>query len=269
MASLLLLPASAVPAVALSSSTASWPTFLPPPEEFSPAESRAIEHAWRTPTLHRSVEGPPAPMRLPSYLELVDTPDVTAAAARHLGLARYEVDVITPDWYRANDHDGAHGVYHVLDRRDGRRVTLSWGQRSGQWLGTVSGSALTIMHFDADGDRTRQRLETYVVIDQAVLARLARALVSVFGHVADRKLTEGFDVSSKVAAWATEHPEEFCPWLAAQPLDESRRARLVTALRECTTRERQSAPVARRFTRALDVERGLPLSPLAPSRGVT
>jgi hypothetical protein len=28
-------------------------------------------------------------------------------------------------WYEADDHEGARGVYHVLARTDGQRVTLS------------------------------------------------------------------------------------------------------------------------------------------------
>jgi hypothetical protein len=103
----------------------------------------------------------------------------------------------------------------VLARRDGLRVTLSWGARRGALLGTIAGSALTVLRFTADGDRTRQRLDTYVVIDNRVAATLARALVALFGHIADQKLARGFEATAKVAAWVSEHPDEFCAWVAA------------------------------------------------------
>ena len=145
------------------------------------------------------------------------TDELVAAAARHLGIGHYDVREIGPDWYAADDHDGSRGVYHMLSRDDHRRVTLSWGARQSALLGTVSGSALTVLTFTAEGDRTLQRLETYVVIDNAVAAGLARALVALFGHIADRKLARGFEMTARVASWAREHPDQFCVWLAAQP----------------------------------------------------
>lgn len=231
--------------LAASVTGAAWPDFLAPPAAYSTTEVATVRRAWLSPTLHRGVEGPPAPMPLASYLALVDAPDVTAAAARHLGLAQYEVRMIGPDRYEADDHDGAHGVYRVIERRDGppvaMRVTLSWGRRRGPLLGTISGSALTVMEFEAHGGQTLQRLDTYVVIDNAVVARLARWLVAVFGHLADAKLAHGFAVSAGVAAWARERPDEFCAWLATQPLDPGRRERLHALLGGCVTGAPQPA----------------------------
>ena len=218
-----------------------WPVFLPPPATYSPAEVSAVQRAWEAPTLHRAVEGPPAPMPLASYLALVDAPDLTAAAARHLGIAQYDVRKIGPDWYEAADDDGAHGVYRVLVREGNRRVTLSWGSRHGALLGTISGSALTVMQFEARGNQTRQRLDTYVVIDNVVAAGLARVLVGAFGHVADRKLVHGFAVTAKVAAWASERPEEFCAWADTQPSDGEQRERLLATLPACADRDGQPA----------------------------
>lgn len=57
-------------------------------------------------------------------------------------------------------------------------------------------------------------------------AGLARTLVAVFGGIADRKLAQGFAVTARVAAWVREHPDAFCTWLAAQPLEDDRRERL-------------------------------------------
>jgi hypothetical protein len=220
-------------ALAATASGAAWPGFLPPPATYSSAEVFTIQRAWGAPTLHREVDGPPAPMPLAAYLVLVDAPELTAAAARHLGIAGYDVHEIAPDWYEADDHDGSRGVYRVLAREAGRRVTLSWGSRRSALLGTISGSALTVLEFSPQDGRTLQRLDTYVVIDNAVAAGLARALVAVFGHVADRKLAHGFEVTAKVAGWASGHPDEFCAWAAAQPADLMRGRRLSATLPPC------------------------------------
>jgi hypothetical protein len=212
-----------------------WPRFLPPPADLAPEIVSSVERVWGDRTLTRTVEGDPAPVPLDLYLALVDAPDVTAAAARHLGLARYEVHVIAPGWYRADDHVGARGLYRVLVREDGRRVILSWGSHSGWVLGTVRGTALSVMDFEALGHRTAPRLTAYVRIDNTVAARLARLLLAAFGGVVDRKLTEGFGVTAKVGEWALEHPAEFCEWMARAPLPPGRRAALGGAS-PCATR---------------------------------
>src|SRR5581483_8514158 len=137
-----------------------------------------------------------------TYLTFVDAPDLTAAAARHLRIAHYDVTMIGPDWYRVDDHSGARGVYHVLARDEGRRVILSWGSHAGRILGTIRGHALSVLDFEARGRETTQRLSAYVLIENAFAARLARLLAPAFGRVIDRKLTEGFRTTAKVAEWA-------------------------------------------------------------------
>jgi hypothetical protein len=187
----------------------------------------SVEQLWLAPTLTRTVEGDPARVPFELYLAFVDEPAVTAAAARHLGLARYEVEAIDGGWYRATDNDGASGVWRVLAREPTRRVVLSRGEHSGRLLGHIGGSALTIIELESHGDRVRPKLTARVYIDNRVAAALARVLIAVFGHLADHKLTEGFRVTAGVAAWAAEQPQEFCAWLAEAPLPATRRARLL------------------------------------------
>lgn len=69
---------------------------------------------------------------------------LAAAAARHLGLAQYEVRRIDAQVYEADDHRGARGGYRVLVRQPGRHVILSWGRHTGGLLGTIRGQALTV-----------------------------------------------------------------------------------------------------------------------------
>src|SRR6266536_950919 len=80
---------------------AAWPPFLPPAASFTRDVAAAVERVWSEPTLSRSVEGAPAAVPVALYMAFVDAPDVTAAAARHLKLAKYEVRV------------GNDGVYAV------------------------------------------------------------------------------------------------------------------------------------------------------------
>jgi hypothetical protein len=187
-----------------------------------------VERLWTDPTLQRTVDADPADVPLPAYAAFVDAPDVTAAAARHLGVARYTVRVLGDDWYAADDGDGARGVYRVLVRERGRRVILSWGRHTGRFLGTITGSALSVVDLQGLGNRTAERLHARVLIDNGPAAALARALFAVFGFIADRKLTHGFHVTARVATWALDHPREFCAWLENTGLE----GRRVDAVRD-------------------------------------
>jgi hypothetical protein len=213
----------------------SWPPFLPPAESFSPALAAGVERVWNDPTLSRSVEGEPAPVPFPVYVAFVDSPDVMAAAARHLKLAKYEIRTRGDDTYEVDDHDGSRGTYQVLVHENGRRVVFSRGSHTGPILGTIRGSALTVMEFDDQAGRTMPRLTAYVLIDNRVAAALARVLQVAFGHLADAKLTEGFKVTARVASWALKHPDEFCDWLENSPVPPARRELLLDALPHCRT----------------------------------
>jgi hypothetical protein len=194
-----------------------WPPFLTPASAYSGDVVAAVERLWRAPTLMRTVRVSAAHVPFELYLAFVDAPSVTAAAARHLGLARYEVEALDEDWYLATDNDGARGVWRVLVREQKRRIVLSRGQHSGYLLGRIDGSALTILELESKDESVRSTLTARVHIENGAAAALARALVAVFGHLADRKLTEGFRVTADVAAWANAHPEEFCSWLSQLP----------------------------------------------------
>jgi hypothetical protein len=204
-------------------SRAEWPPFLTPRDSWPPLVVAAVDRVWLDPTLVRKVTGPTAHAPYAFYLLLVDAPDVTALAARHLKLVRYEVEPVGEDAYHATDNNGSSGTYRVLARADGRRVILSWGEHSGSILGTVRGSALTVIDFTPEPDGVGQALTAYIKIDNVVAARLARMLVPVFGFIADRKLAEGFSVTARVAQWAVSEPREFCDWLASESLPAGRR----------------------------------------------
>jgi hypothetical protein len=232
---LVLLVACAAPAAA-DTSAVPWPPFLGPRLAYPPDVVAAVERIWIEPTLTRTVGGRPAHVPFELYNAFVDAPDVTAAAARFRKLARYEVDALDDDWYRATDNDGSHGMYRVIVREPVRRVVLSWGEHSGRILGTISGSALTVVELRPNGNGIEQVVTARVRIDQPVAAALARLLITVFGRLADRKLAEGFAVTARVAEWAFEQPREFCEWITHEPLPAARRERMLAVVPGCAAR---------------------------------
>jgi hypothetical protein len=72
-----------------------------------------------------------------------------------------------------------------------------------------------------------------VKLDNAVAARLARVLITLFGGLADRKLAEGFAVTGRVAEWAVEQRREFCQWLGREALRPGRRERVLAVFPDC------------------------------------
>jgi len=214
------------------------PAFLPEPERFPEEIRNEIASVWTRYTLTRAVSGEPAPASLDLFQLFVDIPDVTAAAARHLGLAKYRVRQLGPHLYEADDGEGATGTYRVLVQEPRRRIMLTSGSHSSFLLGRISGASLTLLAFepetDADGTpRITQRVETFVRIDNQVAAFLARLLLPLFSGYADRKVVETFNVTARVSEWAHEDPADFCRWLAGEPDAGRQRAEFALLLPQC------------------------------------
>jgi len=235
-AAALLAGAACLLMITISASAApagSWPSLLGPPEALSPEVSAAIERVWTAPTLRRRVHAPSARVPLEVYRAFLDTPDVTAAAARFLKLASYGVQVLDDDRYEADDGDGARGFSQVLQRNPRRRVIFSKGEHTGPILGTVRGYALTVLELEPRGDSVDAALTAYIYIDDRVAAGVARLLTTSLGALADRKLTEGLRTTAAVAEWAVDPSGSFCEWLAREPFAAGRRNRIVAVLPSC------------------------------------
>jgi hypothetical protein len=207
-----------------------WPSLLGPRDAFAPDVSAAVERVWSEPTLHRTVNGPSARVPLNVYAAFLNTPEVTAAAARFRKIGYFEIRALDDDHYLASDNNGARGSARVLRREPRRIVMLSRGEHTGPFLGTISGSALTIVDFESRGHMINPTLVAYVYIDSPIAAALARTLVPTFGFIADRKLVEGLRVTSEVAEWAIDPSGGFCDWLAREPFPPPRRDRILTAV---------------------------------------
>lgn len=234
-----LLTASSVLLLGLGRALAAdFPPFLPEAERFPAEISGEIVSVWSRHTLTRVVSGQPARVPLDLFRLFVDLPEVTAAAARHLGLAKYRVRQLGPDLYEAEDGEAAKGTYRVLVREPHRRIMLTWGSHTSLILGRISGASLTLLAFepetDADGNRRiAQRVETFIRIDNQVAAFLARLLLPLFSGYADRKIVETFNVTARVSEWARGNPADFCRWLGGEPDAGRHRAEFAPLLPPC------------------------------------
>lgn len=223
--------------VSPGSAARDWPPYLRGSDEYPAHIATAVRRLWADATFTRTVSAEPVPVPLAFYLRFVDTPDVTAAAARHLGLTTYRVRVLGGDWYEADDGNRTHGVYHVLVRDGARRVVVSWGTHSGSILGTIGGSALTRLEFTEARGGATQRLVVNAIVDNGLVAGMTRPVLLLFGWLVDRKLGEAFRTAATVAEWAHGTPDAFCAWLDAAVADE-RRGEILKVFDECVGADR-------------------------------
>jgi hypothetical protein len=223
-----------------------WPSFLPSRASLSSDLAAAVERTWTDRTLSRTVRGPSVRAPFDLYSALIDAPEVTAAAARYRNYSKDEVHQVGDDLYEADDHDGSRGFYRLLVRDRDRRVIFSWGEHSGSILGTIRGDALTVLTLEPGRGVVHQTLTAYVRIDNAFLAALARTLLVPFGGLADRKLSEGFRVSKRVAEWAVSEPAEFCSWLGQSGIPFERRALVQSLVPGCQETPQARAPASAR-----------------------
>jgi len=211
-------------------------------EAFSPEVSTAVERLWTEPTLSRRINGPSARVPLDVYVALIDTPEVTAAAARFRRIRSYEIHALDDDHYWGDDGDGARFVAQVLRREPRRRVLLTQGQQISPVLGTISGSTLSVLDLETQEGQITLRLTAYVYIANRGAATFARVLVPMFAFIADRKFGEGLRVTAAVAEWAVDRTAGFCDWLAHEPIRPVQRDRILAAVPTCAAASNSGTP---------------------------
>jgi hypothetical protein len=219
-----------------------WPPLLGSREAFSPEVSTAVERVWIEPTLSRTINGLSARVPLDVYVAFVDTPEVTATAARFRRIRSYEIHALDDDRYLGSDGDGARFLAHVLRREPRRRVVLTQGQQINPVLGTISGSALSVLDLETQEGKTTPRLTAYVYIANRGAATFARVLVPTFAFIADRKFGEGLRVTAAVAEWAVDRTGGFCDWLAREPIPPVQRDRILATLPTCAAASNSGTP---------------------------
>jgi hypothetical protein len=164
------------------------------------------------------------------------------APARFRRIRSYEIHALDDDRYWGSDGDGARFLAHVLRREPRRRVLLSQGQQISPVLGTISGSALSVLDLETQEGQITPRLTAYVYIANRGAATLARVLVPTFAFIADRKFGEGLRVTAAVAEWAVDRAGGFCDWLAHEPIPSVQRDRILATLPTCAAASNSGTP---------------------------
>jgi len=171
-----------------------------------------VENILGNPTFVRTLDFTvPADMQVYTYL--LDHSDLNAALAKSLGIAHYEVVRIGPGHYRGTDGNGNVGTIEVFRDEGHERVFLERGVSSGWWFGDIGGRVVALVDYTLESERVRGTLTVWARIDQGLVDHLLRALRPMLGGFLDRKLREQFDIPTRVAETAAQHPDHFCPLL--------------------------------------------------------
>jgi hypothetical protein len=215
----------------LSAQAAAWPPFLPErvavpasiAASMTDAEALEVEQVWTQRTFERHVRAPRLDLPLPIYVAVIDSPDVLAAAAHHLGLTDESARVAADGSFELSSPGGSRARYKVLLSEPDRRVTLSRGTHAA--LGThVGATVLGNLKLPAsEGGAIEPELDVFVRVENPVLSWLAQALQWVLPSIADQELLRGFRLAQAVATWAFKDPSAFCAWIATQELPAERR----------------------------------------------
>jgi hypothetical protein len=171
---------------------------------------------------HRTVLGLTFRSHEPLFLYLVDHPDVAAAAARALGVAKYRIEQRPDGTYWGDDARGAKGTMEVVYADSRKRVLHAEGTYDTKWLPTIYARIVLILEFEhgngPDGQtRVTNDLTGYLRVDNAFVGALARLVGPIVGGAVDRKVARTFGVAGKVCERAYDDPAGFLQVLRNAP----------------------------------------------------
>jgi hypothetical protein len=191
-------------ALLLTATTGALAT-APPPVENQVREIRGH------PTLAHTVSGLRVKSHLPLYEFLLAHPDITAALARALDAATYQVSRDGENGYRGQDGKGAEGHFMLVEQGEGRRVFFAQGTYKKPLLPTIAGRLVLILEYRTDGAeeaRIENRVQGFVQIDTAIVGTLAKIARPLVKRSLDKKVHHLFEKVNRLVAAASANPAE-------------------------------------------------------------
>jgi len=184
-----------------------------------------VENILANPTFVRGLDFA-AFADLQVYTYLLDHPDLNAALAQALGIAHYKVVRLGPGHDRGTDGNGNVGTIEVFRDEGHERAFLEQGVSSGWWFGDIGGRVVALIVFAPEAEGVRGTVTVWARIDQGLVDHLLRRLKPMLGGFLDRKLREQFDIPTRVAEAAAQHPNQFCShlWAVSEGSSDERQA---------------------------------------------
>lgn len=152
---------------------------------------------------------------------LFEHPDFAANVARALKEGKYRVRQTTAG-YEADDGHGAHGFFKPVLTDGDRRVFYLEGRYDQPFLPTLSGRLVLVLetrhHTNSSGTSYAEtRVASFLRLDNAVLARLARVVLPLSKSLMDRRIRRFFRHVERVSQRAYDDPEGLAEELARHP----------------------------------------------------
>ncbi len=193
-----------------------------PFDRISPPLQERLRDVMDGAAFQRTVRGLNFRSHEPVFLYLVDHPDLAAAAARALGVAKYRIERRSDGTYWGDDARGAKGIIEVVYADSHKRVVHAQGTYDTKWLPTIHARIVLILEFEhrngADGQsRVTNDLKGYLRMDNAFLDALARLVGPIVGSTVDRKVARTFAIAGKVSERAYDDPAGFLQALRNAP----------------------------------------------------
>lgn len=175
-----------------------------------PVENQVREIRDR-PLLAHTVSGLRVKSSLPLYEFLLSRPDITAALARALGAARYQVSPDGENGYRGADGKGAKGHFVLVERGEGRRVYFVQGTYDKPLLPTIAGRLVLVVEYRTNGPEdpgVENRVQGFVRIDTPIVGTLAKLARPLVRRAMDRKVQHLFEKVARLLDAASADPSE-------------------------------------------------------------
>ncbi len=214
---------------------------LPPPLQVRVRD--VVDHA----AFERGVRDVTFRSREPMFLYFLEHPDFSAAAARALRVANYQVRPQGDGTYWGDDTRGAKGVIEVVYADPQKRVVHAQGTYDTPWLPTIYGRIVLVLDFEhrtgANGHSyARSDIMGYLRVDNRFLHALARLVGPIVVGAVDRKVARTARIAAKVSERAYDDPAGFLEALRKLPEIDATHLAAVAASLGSTDESRPSGP---------------------------
>lgn len=210
----------------------------------SPVEDQVREIRER-PLLAHTVSGVRVKSGLPLYEFLLAHPDITAALARALGAATYQVSPDGENGYRGQDNKGAQGHFMLVEQGEGRRVYFARGTYKKPLLPTIAGRLVLVLEYRTNGAGdagVENRVQGFVQIDTPIVGTLVRIVRPLVKRSLDKKVHHLFEKVDRLVHAASANPSEALRRLQENGTEPSQNLETLRRLLEAEVASKAPAP---------------------------
>jgi hypothetical protein len=210
-------------------------SFTFPVERLDPAALCLIEPVVNRATTAGLVGPITTPIPPTLYAYLLDHPAIIASLAERFSLGSYQFAVKGHNQFWANDGDGTQGLLTLLYQDQNTRLYHIDGYHEGHLFPMVRARAAVFLRttpvMTTEGyPAVETSLVAYTRLNDPVLSALLSILKPLAGEAVLRKLTRGFDVTTRLGLQIAKDPERIIQEVRSLPTIQPDDQRVLTSL---------------------------------------